>query len=232
MDRIAELLCGGRIGIVGDRFWCLWFVAVRTPMPFVLSGIGVIHDHAVVAITVSDVYLVGLFVDEDFCRSSKVLNVVAAFALSRLADLHQELSSLREFQNHRVVGVSNGTADLLFILDLLAARPTPTRAPSGASRGCADAVAADPDVAFVVDGDSVIGIWPIVTLTRSAPTRQQVALLIEVQNGRCGLAAHRNRWIACCVQLTGLERACAMDDPDVVFVIDRDADRLALQPMI
>ncbi len=42
------------------------------------------------------------------------------------------------------------------------------------------AVSANPDVALVVDEDAVIGIRPLVALTRAAPVAQQVAVLIEL----------------------------------------------------
>src|SRR5207247_7527501 len=151
----------------------------------------------------------------------------AAFALTGLADLQETLPGLCEFENHRVIAVSNGSAGLLFVLHLF-----PARATSARSRRCADAVAADPDVALGVDRDSLIGFRPIVALTPSTPTRQQVALLVVVQNRRRRRATLRNRWIGRCVQLTLLERPRAMDDPDVVFVVDRHSNGLAQQPMV
>ena len=225
VNRVAELLRGRRVGIVRTQIRVIRFVAVCAPMPFVFPGVRVIHNHAVVAVAVGDINLIGLLVYENFRRSSKILNVVAAFALTGLADLHEKLPGLCEFENHRVIGISNGSAGLLFVLHLLPARAT--RASSARSRRCADAVAADPDVAFVIDRDSVIGFRPIIALAASTPTRQQVALLVVVQNRRRRRATLRNRWIGRCVQLTLLERPRAMDDPDVVFVVDRHTNGLA-----
>ena len=45
-----------------------------------------------------------------------------------------------------------------------------------AGRRGSPAVAADPDVAFVIDGDAVVRIRPIVALARAAPVADQVAL--------------------------------------------------------
>ena len=43
-------------------------------------------------------------------------------------------------------------------------------------------VAADPDVAFVVDVDTVIRRWPIVTLARPSPVSDEIARLIELKD--------------------------------------------------
>ena len=103
MHRIAELLGGRSIRIVRAEVGVVGFVAVGAPVPLVLAGLGVEHDHAMVAVAVGDVHFIGLFVDKRLGRQPEVLDVVAAFALVGLADLHQEFSVLREFQDHVVV---------------------------------------------------------------------------------------------------------------------------------
>jgi hypothetical protein len=60
----------------------------------------------------------------------------------------------------------------------------------------------------------------------------QIAFLIEFEHGRGGGAALRNLWTGGGVLFAGLERAAAMDNPDVVVRIDRDADGLAKQPVV
>src|SRR2546430_9736835 len=81
-----------------------------------------------------------------------------------MADLHQELAVLREFQNLIVAKVS---------------------------RVFAFAVAANPHVAFVIYEDPMIRIWPVVAFAGAAPVPDEVALFIELENRRSGHAAFR-----------------------------------------
>src|SRR5689334_7298599 len=46
------------------------------------------------------------------------------------------------------------------------------------------AVAANPDIAFVIDGDSVIRLGPLITLTGSSPMSDQISRLIELEDRR------------------------------------------------
>src|SRR5438093_1146548 len=97
------------------------------------------------------------------------------------------------------------------------------------------AVAADPDVAFVVDRDAVVRLRPLVVLTGTgpAPRAQKVAGLIELEHGRRAFAAFTGRWIELRAALVGVQRGgAAMDDPDVILGVDRHADRRAEQPVI
>ncbi len=108
-------------------------------MPLVLAGLRVVHDHTMVAVTIGDKDFVGRLVDKCLSRQSEVLHVVAAFALVRMTDLHQERAVLRELQDHVIVeAASSGHLRLV---------GGPLRAP---------AVAANPHVALIVDGDSVV----------------------------------------------------------------------------
>ena len=68
-------------------------------MPLVLAGVGIEHDHAMVAIAIGDIQFIGLRIDERLRRQPQIVGVVAALALARLADLHQELAVLRELQS-------------------------------------------------------------------------------------------------------------------------------------
>jgi len=54
------------------------------------------------------------------------------------------------------------------------------------------AVAADPHVAFVINRDAMVVFQPIVALAGSAPVLDQIAGLIEFENGRRGGAALRD----------------------------------------
>src|SRR4029453_10873346 len=114
---------------------------------------------------------------------------VAALALAGLSNLHQEASTLGELQNHAVVEVALG-ADLAFVVCGLASAAA---LPSSRARRLAPPVAADPDVALVIDGDAVVRHRPVVSLTLAAPVRDQVALLIEGENRRSRRAAFRYR---------------------------------------
>ena len=60
MHRIAKLLRGRAIRIVRARVGVVGLVAVSAPMPLVLAGVGIEHDHAVIAVTIGDIQLIGL----------------------------------------------------------------------------------------------------------------------------------------------------------------------------
>src|SRR5262249_44324639 len=102
----------------------------------------------------------------------------------------------------------------------------------GATRRRPGAVSTDPDVAFVVDRNAVVGIRPVIALPWSAPTRNQIAFLVKLQHGRCGRAALRYRWIRRRMHLACFKRTCTMDDPDMILSVYRNADGLAENPMI
>ena len=79
----------------------------------------------------------------------------------------------------------------------------------------------------------MVRVGPVVAFARAAPVADQIARLIELEHGRRGRAALRDRrriGVAC--TSPGFERAGAMNDPDVILRIDRYADRLAEDPMI
>ena len=78
-----------------------------------LPRLRVEYDDAVIAVAVGDVQLIGLGVDKHFGRSLEVFDIVAAFALAGVADLHQELPALRELEDHVVVEGSWATGGAL-----------------------------------------------------------------------------------------------------------------------
>ena len=61
---------------------------------------------------------------------------------------------------------------------------------------------------------------------------QQIALLIELQHRRRGGATLRGLRSGGGVLFTRFERSGAMNDPDVILVIHRDADGLAHDPVV
>ena len=77
-------------------------VAVCAPVALVRTGRRVEDDDAVVDVAVGDVEFVGGGVEDNIGRRAEVLCVVAAAALARVPDLHQELAVARELQNVRV----------------------------------------------------------------------------------------------------------------------------------
>src|SRR5882672_7089811 len=95
------------------------------------------------------------------------------------------------------------------------------------------AVAADPDVALVVDEDAVVRLRPLVARSRAAPVPHQVAGLVEHQHRRRAAAALAGRRIELQALLVVVVRGrAAVDDPDVVLLVDPDADRHAEQPVV
>src|SRR5215467_5368616 len=84
-------------------------------MPFVLAGVGVKNDDAMVAVTIGDVDLIRCLVDKSLGRQAEVFDIIAAFALTRFSDLHDELSALGKLQHHAVVKIAAHTANLAFV---------------------------------------------------------------------------------------------------------------------
>src|SRR5262245_48981773 len=72
-------------------------------MTLVSAGFGIEDDDAPVAIAVGHIDLMHGLVHVDVGRAAEVLRVVAAFVLSGLADLHDELAIEREFQDLAVL---------------------------------------------------------------------------------------------------------------------------------
>src|SRR4029077_18948012 len=133
-----------------------------------------------------------------------------------MPDLHQEFAILCEFQDHVVVETT--ASDLSFVVT------TP-------ALGTA-AIPGNPDIALVIDGDAVIGVRPIVTLTRTAPMPEKVALLIKLEDWRRSSTALRHGRVGCGMQFSRLKRTLPMNDPDMVLSVHRYPDCHALEPMI
>ena len=88
MHGIAELLRGRIVGIVAPQRRVIGLVAVGAPVPFVLAGVGVEYDYAMIPLAIGNNELIGFGIDKEFGRAFEVFDVVAALALTRLADLH------------------------------------------------------------------------------------------------------------------------------------------------
>ena len=117
-----------------------------------------------------------------------VLDVVAALALAGLADLHEKFAVLREFQDHVVVEIAG--RGLAFRRRSRPCRAARRRLPEAAARS-GTAVAANPDVALVVDEDSVIRLRPVVAFAGTAPVADEIARLVELEHRRRRRAAFR-----------------------------------------
>src|SRR5262245_65122069 len=104
MDGIPELLRGRSVRIVASEVLIARLVAVRAPVPLELTGVGVDHGDAMVAVAISDVRFVSLLIDEDLCHLSERPRVGAAGARVAETELFDELAILRELQHVAVVG--------------------------------------------------------------------------------------------------------------------------------
>ncbi len=93
------------------------------------------------------------------------------------------------------------------------------------------AIAADPDISLVVDENAVVAIGPLIALAGTAPVAQQIAGLIEFQNGRRTRAALGRLQLRALLHVRQSAGA-AIDDPDVVVGIGPDSDGLSEHPMI
>jgi len=71
MHRVAELLGGRRLRIVVPHGGVVRLVAVRAPVRFHLSGIGIDHGDAFIGVAVGDVRFVGLGIDPDLATRPK-----------------------------------------------------------------------------------------------------------------------------------------------------------------
>ena len=94
------------------------------------------------------------------------------------------------------------------------------------------AVAADPDEAFRIDIDAVLALEPVVALARAAPRAQHVAGRIELDHRWRRDAADAARRVQRGALLVGGQAAGALDDPDIVRGVDRNAGDLAENPVV
>ena len=210
MDRRAELLRRRRLGLVRTEVGVVRLVAVGAPVAFELSGIGVDDRHALVQVAVGEIRLVGRRVDEDLGDAAERDRIVAAAGVGRLAILHRTQAGvgLADLQEELA-----GAAELEH---LRIARP----------------VAADPHVALVIDGDAVIRRRPLVAGAGTAPVSDQLAVGIELEHRRRRTAALVGQLRLERLLLVRQRRRAAMDHPDVVALVHRDADRRAEHPVV
>ena len=147
---------------------CRRRIAEGAPHPFERASFGVEHDNALVAIAVGGVHLFRGSIDEHVRCLTHVLRIQVPPALSAVPDLHDELSSHREFQNHVVADAGSGLS-------------RPARAPS------------DPYKVVRVHEDAVLASRPYRPCAWPAPTGQQFSRRIELEYRRRGVGTLRLR---------------------------------------
>src|SRR5262249_37429300 len=92
-------------------------------------------------------------------------------------------------------------------------------------------VAGEPDIAVFVDENAVLILWPVETFARSAPGSEQIAGLVEFEHRRGCSAALGRRRVLLRALLVIKQRRGAVNDPDIVAAVDRDAGDLAENPI-
>ena len=176
MHRIAELLRRRRIRIVRAQIGVVRLVAVGAPVALVLAGVGVEHDHAMVAVAVGDVELVGLLGRRRSWPAAAGSRRRCCLCSGRgLPICIRNLPSCVNFRTMLSLNDWRAAGLALVLLAVLSPAAAAARRRDRAGRRRSAAVAADPDVAFVVDGDAVIRIRPVVALPGSAPVPDQIA---------------------------------------------------------
>ena len=97
-------------------------------------------------------------------------------------------------------------------------------------------VPGEPDIAQVVHEDAVLAGRPFVALAlvavRIAPTVEQVAVGVELENRRRRVAALGQRRVLRQARLVGVEAAGALDEPDMVVHVHRDPGDFPDQPVV
>src|SRR6185436_3428311 len=190
VHRVAELLRGrvarlvGRHRVVGRR------LAVGAPGALELQRLRVPDRDAVIAVAVGRDELIGLRIEADLGHATDVVVVHAALAAVGPSDLSEVLARLAELQDEAVV-IGDLTRQRHAGLRPRRRRGAPgdgwrsraarrgrelCRAPRSRTRLSA-AIGTEPDVAFAVDRDAVIGRGPVVAFDL-APVLNQVPGLI------------------------------------------------------
>jgi len=160
VHRRAELLNQRRFRIIGAHIRVIRLISVRAPIPFDLAVIHVDDGNTMVEITICNVRFVGFGVDHDLRHSAEVLHVVAAAGSGR-----------RQARWERVSVLRNKLTRLRELQDV----------------GIAVSVSTDPDEAFVVDGNAVIGVRPFVAFEwiRTVSAGDGISRRIEFEHRRC-----------------------------------------------
>src|SRR5207247_9405348 len=105
------------------------------------------------AVPIGNIDFVRVLIDKDFCRKPEILDIITAFTGGDFTNLHHELTVLGKLHDHTVVEVTQSSRGLALVGSCAAARSGSRRAGTSAP-----AIAADPDLPFVVYSDAVLRI--------------------------------------------------------------------------
>src|SRR5439155_23372296 len=79
--------------------------------------VGIENNHAMIAVAVRDIDLIGLLIDGHIGRAAEVLGVVAIVLGALMANLQQELPLLRELEDLRIAAAISGDPDVVFVVN-------------------------------------------------------------------------------------------------------------------
>jgi hypothetical protein len=91
--------------------------SVGSPMTLVGTGVRIKNDNPAIGVAVGHEKLVRFRIDEHCGGLAEIFGVIAAFALSAVADLQQEFTLGGEFQNLRVVITVAADPHVIFVID-------------------------------------------------------------------------------------------------------------------
>ena len=75
------------------------FASIRTPVTPVDARLRVKDDDSMIQISIRDVEIVFLLIDDEPCRTADIFRIIASSVFSTVADLHQEFPIVSEFQD-------------------------------------------------------------------------------------------------------------------------------------
>src|SRR5690242_5549873 len=135
MYGIAELLVRRRSRIVRAGINIIRWIAVRTPEPFECALVRIVDRDSLVQITIGNVNLMGLGI---YFHARGLAEDIGTHAVRRLgrrmANLHEEMTVILEFQNLTIPGA--GSADP-YIVVIIQINPMLSFRPVVASAGTA-----------------------------------------------------------------------------------------------
>ena len=117
VHRVSELLGWGRIRVVAPEVAVIRLVAVRAPVALEHTGRHVDYRHAMIAIAVGQIGLVGGGIDPDLGHTGVVGLAAAVDSETGLADLKKEAPVAREFQDVRIAFSVPSDPDVVHVID-------------------------------------------------------------------------------------------------------------------
>ena len=219
--------------------------AIGAEMADIFSGIRINNKDAAIAIAVGDIQAVGLGIHhhvggqiEQGRAVDAAIGVIAGGRGGRAADAHLEIAVHVELQDKAVAAILVG-------------------GPAGGRIDRLGAIARDPDIVVLVDIDAMLAVGPDAAvgrlamafqparIGRAAPGAQQLAVGVELQHRRRGIAAvghgaigaRKAQPVLAVTAAAGFQRrfvgghgARAVIDPDVIVMVDIEPADLAQHP--